>query len=185
MPTTGLGKDGITPRVWKMKWLFSKMQNLRPGSLKELIHTHINRTSTLCSLPCKQWCDAWFKTMKRSLKAVHLQSQVFQIITAALVKAQNFSREGEKEKKKSHDGAKVPEGCSAEEQINSSAQWHRQNNEDLGFCEFLNSLGWVSYRAEWKLWHQISWLRFSSFHNKLNLIYSYILHKYCDTYVQF
>lgn len=79
--------------------------------------------------------------MKRSLKAVHLQSQVFQIITAALVKAQNFSREGEKEKKKSHDGAKVPEGCSAEEQINSSAQWHRQNNEDLGFCEFLNSLG--------------------------------------------
>lgn len=57
--------------------------------------------------------------MKRSLKAVHLQSQVFQI-TAALVKAQNFSREGEKEKKKSHDGAKVPEGCSAEEQINNS-----------------------------------------------------------------
>lgn len=96
------------------------MQNLRPGSLKELIHTHINRTSTLCSLPCKQWCDTWFKTMKRSLKAVHLQSQVFQIITAALVKAQNFSREGEKEKKKSHDGAKVPEGCSAEEQINNS-----------------------------------------------------------------
>lgn len=78
------------------------MQNLRPGSLKELIHTHINRTSTLCSLPCKQWCDTWFKTMKRSLKAVHLQSQVFQIITAALVKAQNFSREGEKEKKKNH-----------------------------------------------------------------------------------
>lgn len=23
----------------------------------------------------------------------------------------------------------------------STAQWHRQNNEDLGFYEFLNSLG--------------------------------------------
>lgn len=183
MPTTGLGKDGITPRVWKMKWLLSKMQNLRPGSLKELIHTHINRTSTLCSLPCKQWCDAWFKTMKRSLKAVHLQSQVFQIITAALVKAQNFSREGEKEKKNHMMGQKFQKGAVLRNR--STTQWHRQNNEDLGFCEFLNSLGWVSYRAEWKLWHQISWLRFSSFHNKLNLIYSYILHKYCDTYVQF
>lgn len=78
--------------------------------------------------------------MKRSLKAVHLQSQVFQIITAALVKAQNFSREGEKEKKKNHMmGQKFQKGAVLRNR--STAQWHRQNNEDLGFYEFLNSLG--------------------------------------------
>lgn len=144
-------------------------------------HT-LTGASTLCSLPCKQLCDTWFKTMKRSLKPVHLQSQVFQITTAALVKAQNFSREGEKEKKNHMMGQKFQKGAVLRNR--STAQWHRQNNKDLGFCEFLNSLGGVSYRAEWKLWHQISWLHLS-FHNKLNLIYSYILHKYCDTYVQF
>lgn len=76
--------------------------------------------------------------MKRSLKAVHLQSQVFQI-TAALVKAQNFSREGEKEKKNHMMGQKFQKGAVLRNR--STTQWHRQNNEDLGFYEFLNSLG--------------------------------------------